>query len=236
MPEAFEFRQDPMEQKCSLGRMIAWPSSSSLVTPAASHDGEDDRVSLVTELSEWVTVDTEDCHLSDCEGPERSFMVESKGNPNQCDVTRKLSASVVACMPLLFGGDAHQVAPSGNITAAWQAALTGFPKVTEVFCLGQVHAKASSSPCSLIAAVILSNDGTESWPSATALRCCFGNSIGFDVMALGPVASGEMVQVVMDFDFSLSVNFHGGQRSAWVMTDDAGEPFGPVLALEVLHC
>lgn len=82
--------------------------------------------------------------------------------------------------------------------------------------------------------VVVRNDGDMTWPKETTLRLVAGCGFGFDSLGLGPLAPGHMAELVVDVMVPAVASSHAGERSAWVLEDGLGRPFGPLLVLEVL--
>lgn len=153
------------------------------------------------------------------------------------------SGVLLAARPLMLGSN-HLFECSGasrDVTHMWNAAFEGFPDVSGAYCLGRVAVAASGDPRSLealpvVISVVVLNNGAIEWPAGTALRIVAGDAHGFDMMPAGPLPAGHAAELRLD----LCVNMDGrdtscgGTRSAWVLTDECGRPFGPLLVFEVM--
>eukprot|EP00440_Ansanella_granifera_P064714 gb/GFBE01070165.1/.p1 GENE.gb/GFBE01070165.1/~~gb/GFBE01070165.1/.p1 ORF type:complete len:845 (+),score=232.11 gb/GFBE01070165.1/:1-2535(+) len=120
----------------------------------------------------------------------------------------------------------------GDVTEQFAELLGQYPHVNQAFRLGRLavhHAKADAK--ALVKAVV-TNDGAESWPEAATLRLVAGPELGFPELLLGAVPSGETVEMQLDLTLGSS---HAGDAhlSAWALVDGRGEPFGPLLMVEV---
>lgn len=120
----------------------------------------------------------------------------------------------------------------GDVTEQFTGLLAQYPKVGQAFRLGQLHIMHEEPGACAIAKAIITNNGAIPWPETAALQCVAGPAYAFPGLSLGAVPAGETVELVLDF------NFGPGQAgeaalSAWAMIDEYGEPFGPVLLLEV---
>eukprot|EP00929_Paragymnodinium_shiwhaense_P071300 TRINITY_DN36261_c0_g1_i1.p1 TRINITY_DN36261_c0_g1~~TRINITY_DN36261_c0_g1_i1.p1 ORF type:complete len:274 (+),score=48.15 TRINITY_DN36261_c0_g1_i1:122-943(+) len=164
-------------------------------------------------------------------------------------------AAVLACGPMRIYHGTLDSSPAfaselpghcADVTHEWMLAFHSFPGVTGAFCLGRLAlslrcAGASAMPHALVCAqVALRNGGAAAWPKATALRVVAGDPYGFDVMPIGPLPSGHGACLTMDLCIpspavqDKGVSIGCGKRSAWVLTDDLGRPFGPLLVLEIV--
>lgn len=148
------------------------------------------------------------------------------------------AAELFAGAPLYLGS--HLLAECegfrGDITKHWAAALEGFPRVTSAFCLGRILVLRGdcNSGATAVAHAVVINNGSAAWPTGTALRIVAGDAYGFGAMHVGPLAPGQGADLVLDVVLPADAEPGCGKRSAWVLTDDYGEPFGPLLALEVI--
>lgn len=134
------------------------------------------------------------------------------------------------------GLNAHSVDEMrGDVTAQWQEALGEFPRVASAgaFRLGHVVISGLEGQPSLPvnARFAIRNNGSSAWPEGTALRIVAGDPYGFDFMPVGALAPGDAAELVLDLLVPSRGDF--GVRSAWVLTDAYGEPFGPLFVLEV---
>mmetsp|Transcript_41188 Transcript_41188/g.94736 ORF Transcript_41188/g.94736 Transcript_41188/m.94736 type:complete len:230 (-) Transcript_41188:96-785(-) len=135
------------------------------------------------------------------------------------------------------GSSALQKVGAHASTNEWAAALHTVPFVTGAVLMPSIAIYNSkiASKVPVLANVILRNTGSLPWPASTRLCLVAGVSHGFEQLWLGPIPAGETIQVSMDLHMSVAgMETTPGVRSAWVLTDDSGEPFGPLLILEAL--
>lgn len=126
----------------------------------------------------------------------------------------------------------------GEVTHQWAAAFEHFPSIAGAYCLGRVlvapPAKASGvQGLEVVARAALRNGGSAAWPVGTSLRIVAGDSYGFDAMHIGPIEPGHGADLTLDLVLP-TADEQPGKRSAWVLADDCGCPFGPILVLEVI--
>jgi len=130
----------------------------------------------------------------------------------------------------------------GDATGQWGSALAGFPEVSSAFCLGRVVvssvARAAGQGLPIFARVALRNVGASPWPAATSLRIVAGDAYGFDCMHIGAIGPGHAADVLLDLMVMAECGLEAGcgRRSAWVLEDGCGNPFGPLLTFEVVAC
>merc|ERR1712137_213345 len=165
------------------------------------------------------------------------------GEPERLQKCNAASGVLLAAPPIMIGTNylSESEGYAGDVTACWEEVLKGFPSVNGVYCLGHLvvppRAPGLLSSCHLPAVLhaIVYNDGDSAWPEGTALRIVAGKSYGFDCMHIGMLPPGYAADLNIDVRVqSESLTKGGGVRSAWVLTDNEGQPFGPLLALEVM--
>lgn len=83
---------------------------------------------------------------------------------------------------------------------------------------------------SVLAKVTVTNDGALPWAEFSSLRCITGPDCGFTALPLGALPPGEMAELVLDLAFA---PHQPAGMSGWVMIDEQGQPFGPLLLLQV---
>jgi len=146
-----------------------------------------------------------------------------------------ISAVGLATLPLVLGSSHPSECRivEGDVAGDWTSALDQFPGIAGFLSFGRIAVfRKSGEALPLIARSIVRNDGCVAWPSATAIRLVAGDAHGLEEMALGAVQVGEVVQIT--FDLYLAADQRCcGTRSAWVLTEERGEPFGPMFVLEV---
>lgn len=148
-----------------------------------------------------------------------------------------LSAQVISA-DLQLGNDAmvEQSEARGDVSPEFEALLGDgeYHLVTQAFRLGRIFMSGGSGGKAFAKAYVR-NDGSVQWPGNALLRSCSGPSHGFCELALNyAVPVGDTVELVLDLEVEAQ---EGGAaaRSAWVMCNGEGEPFGPLLILEVVH-
>jgi len=146
--------------------------------------------------------------------------------------------------PLEVGGNGeleeipgHQ----GEQTTKWFEALKNFSGVKGAWCLGRIGiSKAvdanAGGACTVVARAVVRNDGSETWPEASTLRLVAGAGWGLHELPVGPLPAGHACELVLDVAVpaGLAAWPGAGERSAWVLEDGTGRPFGPLLFLEVM--
>lgn len=123
-----------------------------------------------------------------------------------------------------------------DATTEMAAALAYFPYVTKAHRLGRliVQREALQGGQAVATALIyVGNDGGVTWPAASRLRLVTGPDMGLYILPIETeVPPGAHVELSLQFvvkSFDPEVK---SQRSGWVL-ENAGEPFGPLLLLEV---
>jgi len=160
----------------------------------------------------------------------------------QLAVACMASGKLLAAQPLMLGSGQllECYGESGDVTARWSAAFESFPGVSGAYCLGRIAVAVREAEAQLlpvVASVVVLNDGAREWSAGTALRIVAGDAHGFDMMPAGPLAAGQAAELRLDLlvpTDGKDVSSGCGKRSAWVLTDEFGEPFGPLLVLEVV--
>ncbi|CAE8589512.1 unnamed protein product [Polarella glacialis] len=194
---------------------------------------------------------------SDLEGESCSPAREEE--PQHCRAAP--SARLLTCSPLEVGSDLLVVQEGScgrDLTQLCSPALEAFPDVSCARCIGHVASKGRVTkvvPASLaqlvehltegpqdtasnvfpaVARAIVRNDGQEAWPEETALHLVLGESFGFGMLHIGALLPGHAAEIHLDLGLTAGPSAQcGGRRSAWVLADQHGEPFGPLLVLEV---
>lgn len=184
----------------------------------------DDLQSLASTENQWIIVD-----LEEEEEEEQAEKKESEaGQP---------FATLMACGPVRLGNEllAEVQGFAGlDLLELCQPVLENFPAVTSACCMGRVAVlqAAQEGHClPAITSVIVQNSGQEAWPDGTSLRIVAGDPYGFDAMPVGALPPGHAAELTLDL--ALHVPSGSGCRSCWVLVDSHGEPFGPLLCLEV---
>lgn len=218
----------------------------------------DDADSVATDDSEWLILEAEEGELvaeerlkTDSEdedwnqtisAPLLSPMMEEGGAKNPEPKEAGPSAILLQADAFRLGhGCLAQCGDhGGDITACWAKALEGFPAVSSIFNLGRIvvspeAAATGNSTLSVVAPAVVFNNGGVAWPEATTLRIVAGDPFGFDVLPCGGVWQGCAAELVLDLTVPVvpTSGWTGG-RSAWVLTDGEGTPFGPLLVVEVV--
>merc|ERR1712070_401486 len=119
-----------------------------------------------------------------------------------------------------------------DITDEWRPVLSQFGSMKQAFLLGRVFLDADAShPGVMTIHFGIGNDGTTSWPANTTLRIAAGNPLGCEQVSAGEVPVGSVLEVTLKLDLPSGMD---ANRSAWALETN-GEPFGPMLILEVLR-
>jgi len=214
----------------------------------------DDVMSITTEGSNWCFVEAEEGEMpveemlmSDAEeksDEEWSEMpeptVEEKPEPSMEAASSALvlwSNPFELGHPLLAQCEGH----GGDVTSSWAQALEGFPAVPSIFCLGRIEVSPAAAGCrpssatlSVVARVAVFNDSPCTWPEETALRIVAGDCLGLPELHCGGLPPGCGAELVLDLEVPAEATRGMGGRSCWVLADADGEPFGPVLVVEVM--
>eukprot|EP00931_Biecheleriopsis_adriatica_P085563 TRINITY_DN6015_c0_g1_i1.p1 TRINITY_DN6015_c0_g1~~TRINITY_DN6015_c0_g1_i1.p1 ORF type:complete len:222 (-),score=54.23 TRINITY_DN6015_c0_g1_i1:17-682(-) len=201
----------------------------------------DDLESVATD-SQWIMIDTEEEEEEE-EGDEVPqptstplWRVEADEKIRQMEraqVPQPPAARLLTC-DLILGNNAGAEVPGfcgQDLTKLCAPALQAFPTVTSARCLGRVAVAGTGQPLPAVSRAIVQNCGAEAWPAGTTLQIVAGDSFGFDSLFIGPLEPGQ--GAALHLDFSLRAPPPEGCRSCWVLVDEQGEPFGPLLALEV---
>jgi hypothetical protein len=198
-------------------------SDSGWVKPSAADAFEND--SALSDTDEWQLLLAEDA-VQDQEENEEQPESPAPFAPS----ARVLGSSVE------FGAaaDATFDFPDarGDVTGEFAGLLEQYPKVGQAFRLCRLYAPHDEPTASAVAKAVVTNDGNVPWPESSMLQCVAGPAYAFPDMQLGAVPAGETVELVLDLAFGLG---QPGEAtlSAWAMVDEHGEPFGPLLLLEV---
>lgn len=126
---------------------------------------------------------------------------------------------------------AEEADARGDATAEFASLVAAHPGVKQAFRLGRVAVYGDRA--SAVVKAYVKNDGAVAWPESCALRIAAGPAHGFPEMPLGSVAPGDAVELVLDLNMAHLARGTGAQ-SAWAICDESGQPFGPVLVLEVV--
>lgn len=223
-----------------------------------------DLESVATEESQWLFVDTDagaepddsedewqrtdNCGLSSPLGESAMFLSvaedEAQGilqvPPASC--AKPIAQLVAAAQLSLPHTDSAIVWEGfrGDITCHWQEALACTPSVSSAFCLGRVavlpvgERNLWERVALVLGRVVVRNAGLAPWPANTTLRIVAGEAFGFEALTVGALPAGHMAELVLDLALPAHAKPGAGGRSAWVLEDGHGNPFGPLLVLEVL--
>lgn len=213
----------------------------------------DDAASITTEGSNWCLVEAEEGEVtaeeyvihSDAENDDEWSEAASNAGvmPDVSIEKASLSASLLWANPFELGHPllAQCEEHVGDITDSWAKALQGFPTVPSIFCLGRLAVSLAAedaetpSTISVVARAAVFNNGTCTWPDSAALRIVAGDSFGLHSLPCGGLPPGCGAELVLDLAVPATAADRGmGGRSAWVLIDGDGEPFGPVLVVEVI--
>jgi hypothetical protein len=122
----------------------------------------------------------------------------------------------------------------GDVTAEFGALLRNYPLLKQAFRFGRLLVHHGLPSSTAVVNVFVTNDGTEPWPETTALQIVSGPNLELPYVPLGPVSPGETAQFVMDLTIGPG-DAGEAALSAWAMVDAQGQPFGPVMLLEVVR-
>jgi len=209
----------------------------------------EDAISNATDESQWLVVDQDGGELLEEVGTssdsDRESEVVAKNDVLQSHpdhVHVQASAMILWSnriqIPKDEYADLHEDV-CGDVTTDWAVALQEFPAVSSIFCLGRIVVRARPYVCHAVPAMVravVANDGKHEWPEGTALRIVAGNSFGLDALPCGGLPPCCAAELLLDLSVP-TVEPSGptfGTRSAWVLTDGYGQPFGPVLTVEVV--
>mmetsp|Transcript_55421 Transcript_55421/g.164759 ORF Transcript_55421/g.164759 Transcript_55421/m.164759 type:complete len:279 (-) Transcript_55421:112-948(-) len=218
----------------------------SLSSGQAAEDEEDQMQESTAASSAPVSKPEESVELDvpaeEAEEPEGSEEPEAAEEPEEMPEAalplQTAAAALLAGAPLHLGSNllAECEGFRGDITKQWAAAFEGFPCVVGAFCLGRLLVLPGRRPggAPAVARAVVINNGCTAWPAATALRIVAGDAYGFGAMHVGSLLPGEGADLALDLVLPTDGQSGSGRRSAWVLTDDCGEPFGPLLVLEVV--
>jgi len=192
--------------------------------------------------SQWFIVDADEPEILDDDNDEENYEIPLPSVPEVPHDA--LNGAIIAATPLSLGSAclAECEGFRGDVTAQWEQAFSEAPCVNSAFRLGRILVlphmihKEQSSSLPAIVRVVVHNTSSSPWPDATTLRLVAGEAHNFDMMHLGCVLPGHAADMTLDLNICMdSSNTSGcGCRSAWVLVDDLGCPFGPLLVLEVM--
>jgi hypothetical protein len=119
-----------------------------------------------------------------------------------------------------------------DVTGDYSGLIAQYANVDQAYCLGRLAILHGESDVSALTKVIVTNNGSLPWPETSSLRAIAGPVYDFPDLPLGAVAAGDAVELVLDLNFGPG---HAGEGkvSGWAMIDEKGQPFGPLLLLEV---
>lgn len=207
-----------------------------------SAESDDESSVASTEGHHWLVVEQDHAeHFSIASDVEEEQWCELGARAQE--LPTEATAQILAAAMLQFNSPLLEVDQKfrGDVTHQWIEALVGFPRVNGAFCLGRVTvslAHTDRARCDPFlgagARVAIMNTGPEAWAAGTALRIVAGDAYGFDAMHIGSVEAGCGADITLDLALPLLPTGFVGQRSAWVLVDDKGDPFGPLLVLEVV--
>eukprot|EP00933_Yihiella_yeosuensis_P028240 TRINITY_DN22061_c0_g1_i2.p1 TRINITY_DN22061_c0_g1~~TRINITY_DN22061_c0_g1_i2.p1 ORF type:complete len:229 (+),score=57.38 TRINITY_DN22061_c0_g1_i2:39-725(+) len=199
----------------------------------------DDLESLATHDSQWIVVDHED--LASDAADEEVQDVNSEDAANVTEEVSHPSARLLTCNGINSCEHLNLIPGScgADLSELCNPALQAFPAVNGSYCIGRLAISrgeaATGSQLSALATVVVQNCGEEAWPEETALRLVAGESYGFEMLHIGALLPGHAAELNLDFAIPVPPAWlSGGGRSAWILADQFGEPFGPLLALEVI--
>jgi len=141
-----------------------------------------------------------------------------------------LSAALMGEPTLEFHSDELVAIATGDVTDEWQPILAQFQSMNKAFLLGRVTVMTNSSGTKvMVMSFNLVNDGSAPWPSQTTLRIASGSPFGSEHVDVGEVAVGSNSAITLKLEVPSGVE---ASRSAWALESN-GEPFGPMLIVEV---
>jgi len=119
-----------------------------------------------------------------------------------------------------------------DVTPEWQPILSQFNSMKQAFLLGRVFLDSGATHPSVMAVhFVLQNDGNACWPANTTLCIAAGNPLGCEKVDAGEVPIGSVLEVTLKLELPSGLE---ATRSAWSLESN-GEPFGPLLILEVFR-
>lgn len=224
----------------------------------------DDLESIATTESQWLLLETdereEDLALSLSAAmpspPHRAAAAASFGAAPEAVSADAAAGAAPAALPpintaslvlhgaeLRLGSNLLAQCPGhrGDLALPLESVMQAFPSINRVCNLGRIFVTAGvNGPLGLpaLGRVLVQNSGTAAWPSSTTLRIVAGDAHGFDSLVVGAIPPGYTAELWLDLTLKVvpdSPHPGVGQRSAWVLADDSGEPFGPLVVLEVIY-
>jgi len=152
--------------------------------------------------------------------------------PLECP--KQLSAVLHGEPALELHSDSIVLAPleTRDVTNEWSPILSNFPSMKQAFLLGRVFLDRSASDASVMAVhLVLGNSGNTAWPAGTALRIAAGHPFGCEQVTAGEVPVGAVLEITLKLNLPCDME---ANRSAWALECN-GEPFGPMIILEVMR-
>lgn len=117
-----------------------------------------------------------------------------------------------------------------DVTCTFAQVLATFPAMGAAHLLGRIVATAPGGIATI--SLSIANVGSSSWSSETRLQLAAGEGYGLQTLHVGSVPPGVCVELVLQ----LLVSPAGANtQSLWALEDGSGEPFGPMLVLEVVR-
>lgn len=177
----------------------------------------------------------ESCEEETAQASEEPAELEKAFEQEDCDLEPARSAKVLQAV-MTFGDTEHAVydfeEARGDVSSEFAGLISQYADVNQAFRLGHLSIVHGEAAVGALAKVIITNDGGSAWPDSTTLRAVAGPEYGFPELYLGSVPAGDTVEISLDLTFGPA---HAGEAalSGWAMTDESGQPFGPLLLLEV---
>mmetsp|Transcript_84449 Transcript_84449/g.262187 ORF Transcript_84449/g.262187 Transcript_84449/m.262187 type:complete len:277 (-) Transcript_84449:171-1001(-) len=240
--QAFDEVSTPPSEDERGWQFLDTESQVSLPLSQAGEDKEEDVLSSTAEsfVAESLEEEPEEHGLATTE-PDAAEQPEAvRGDQEKLEAATPpgaAAAALLATAPLHLGSNllAECEGFRRDATKQWAAALEGFPRMAGAFCLGRLLVLPGQCPGGVqaVARAVVINNGRAAWPAATAVRIVAGDAYGFGAMHVGALEPGQGADLALDLVLPTDAEPCSGKRSAWVLTDDHGEPFGPLLVLEV---
>eukprot|EP00811_Abedinium_folium_P005914 NODE_15442_length_1050_cov_1.644637.p1 GENE.NODE_15442_length_1050_cov_1.644637~~NODE_15442_length_1050_cov_1.644637.p1 ORF type:complete len:231 (-),score=51.49 NODE_15442_length_1050_cov_1.644637:229-921(-) len=193
-------------------------------------DDSDEAFSIATEESSWFIAEESHTEVGEelgASAPTNSAVVHAALTHLATDFVRECEGF------------------AGEVDAAELATIyRGFPGVSGAFRLARLAVvprapgteRSQGLPVFLKVAVV--NGGDSVWPVGAALRCVAGDAFGLQILPVGGLPAGAPAILTLDLMLESGTaddeaKRHHGVRTVWVLTDANGEPFGPLMMLEV---